>query len=297
MAGLIQIGGLCPNCGAETPEAFLARDENRRLGNGQFSYHRCPRCDLHYLAEVPDNLDAYYGDDYYAVPSLARLEKIGRRQAFRMDLIRCHATGTSLLEIGSAFGVLAWQAKAAGFSVQALEMDARCCTYLRDVVGVDAIQSSSPEQIVEGLPPHDVIVLWHVLEHLPAPLALLAPLAGNLAPGGILVIATPNPSAWQFKVMGRHWPHVDAPRHTMLIPSQVLAQRAARLGLEVLYLSDGDADARSWNRFGWQRLLMNRVHGKWLNRIAFAVGTLLAAIVFPWDRRHGSAYTVVLRKT
>ena len=60
------------------------------------------------------------------------------------------------------------------------------------------------------LPPSRVIAAWHVLEHVPRPWALVDAAADNLESGGALVIATPNPRAFGFGVLGGRWPHVDA---------------------------------------------------------------------------------------
>jgi hypothetical protein len=204
-----------------------------------------------------------------------------------------------LLEVGPAFGVFAWQAKQAGFTVDVIEMDARCCEYLRDTVQVNVVRSDDPISAMAKLPQHDVIAIWHVLEHLPDTLGFMRAAAENLTPGGALVVATPNPAAFQFRIMGRRWPHLDAPRHLALIPAPLLASKARELGLEQVYLTSNDRDARSWNRFGWQRLLMNRFASKFMQRLMFAFGYGLNFLMGPLDRRDfkGSAYTIIFRKT
>ena len=122
--------------------------------------------------------------------------------------------------------------------------------------------------------------------------------AANLKPGGVLAIAMPNPDAWQFKVMSLHWPHLDAPRHLTLIPEAWLTGHAGMLGLDRIYLTSDDSDARSWNRFGWQRLLMNRFYSKHWQRAMYVLGYALSLLMEPFDRRSfcGSAYTIVFRK-
>jgi 2-polyprenyl-3-methyl-5-hydroxy-6-metoxy-1,4-benzoquinol methylase len=60
---------------------------------------------------------------------------------------------------------------------------------------------------------YDVIAIWHGIEHLPDPWAVLRQCAQQLAPHGVLVIATPNPDSIQFGIFRQYWVHLDAPRH------------------------------------------------------------------------------------
>ena len=71
----------------------------------------------------------------------------------------------------------------AGYRYTGIEMDARCCAYLRSELGVEAIESDAPGDVLAQLPPSDAIALWHVLEHLPDPWGVVERAAANLAPG------------------------------------------------------------------------------------------------------------------
>lgn len=53
-------------------------------------------------------------------------------------LLRAVAPPGRLVEIGGAWVVFAAQARGAGFQVHVLEMDSRCCDYLRNSVDVAA---------------------------------------------------------------------------------------------------------------------------------------------------------------
>lgn len=288
----------CPLCGGKTHPRFTAVDENHHVSNIRFTYLKCSACQGIFLDKPPDDLGRYYQSEYYAIPPLERLQHLADKDRNKIDMVRRFVTSGRLLEVGPAFGVFAWQAKQVGFVVDVIEMDARCCEYLRHTLGVNVTQSDNPVAAMESLPQHEVIAIWHVLEHLPDSLAFLRAAAANLKPGGVLVIAMPNPDAWQFKVMGRHWPHLDAPRHVTLIPQAWISRQASALGLERVYLTSDDSDARSWNRFGWQRLLMNRFARKFMQRAMFVVGYGLSFVMAPFDRKNfnGSAYTIVFRK-
>lgn len=289
---------LCPLCSGKSEALFTATDENHRISKIPYHYLKCSVCQGVFLGNPPADLGRYYQSEYYAIPSLLQLQKVADKDRNKISTVVRFVPSGRLLEIGPAFGVFACQAKQAGFVVDVIEMDKRCCDYLQDTLGVNVTQSDNPSVAMQALPQHDVIATWHVLEHLPDPRAFMRAAGANLAPGGILVIAMPNPEAWQFKVMGQYWPHLDAPRHLTLIPEVWLTSQAAELGMEKVYLTSNDSDARSWNRFGWQRLLMNRVRGKFLQRVMFVFGYALSLLMAPLDRRNfsGSAYTVVFRK-
>ena len=287
----------CQHCHRTMVPLFDARDENRRCP-GTFSYARCDHCGLISNTTPPADLQPYYGDGYYAIPSPRALAKLAARENCKIGAITRFVKAGRLLEIGPAFGVFASRAKLDGFDVTCMERDSRCCDHLSSQVGVQVVQTDDPTQELPHLPAFDVIALWHVLEHLDAPLEFLDAAAANLAPGGILALGTPNPASYQFDLMGKAWPHLDAPRHLHLIPAQLLIDRARSLGLQLRLLESDDADARSWNRFGWQRLIMNRIPGRIGIAIGLVLGTVLSLAAWPLDTRpmRGSAYTLVLQK-
>lgn len=288
----------CTICGAKPARTLAATDENRRCSTDTFIYGECPRCGTTFLTNPPADLGRYYEAEYYEIPSLERLAAIGRKDRSKIEIVKRFATGKRLLEIGPAFGVFAFQARQSGFTVDAIEMDRRCCDYLNATVGVSATQSDQPAEALGAMAQHDVIALWHVLEHLRDIPALVAAAAANLSPDGILVIATPNPDSAQWQLMRRHWPHLDAPRHLALMPAATLERLAGEHGLERIFLTSDDADARHWNRFGWQWLLANRFRNKLLKRAMHVAGYSISILAAPFDRRpmRGAAYTMVLRK-
>lgn len=273
-------------------------DRNRRISDAAFQYLKCERCGLIRLAAVPPDLARYYPNDYYQLPSVERLAKIASADSSKIDLVRRFVSRGRLMEIGPAQGVFAFQAKRAGFDVDVVEMDARCCDYLNTVVGVNAICSATPQDVLPTLPPYDVIALWHVIEHVPDPWTLVESAARSLAQNGILIIATPNPDAWQFAIVGAEWPHLDAPRHLYLLPSRVLTAHLGAAGMKQVHCTSADSDAKRWNRFGWQRLLMNRMPGRWSERAAYVAGAAMSVMLAPFEASDskGSTYTMVFRR-
>ncbi len=290
----------CLHCGQPTSLMFKAKDENRRLSDEAFSYYRCRRCAFIFLSPVPTDLGRYYPAQYYEVPRseaelTARAELL---QQWKIDEVLRHAKGGRLLEIGPAYGLFAHLAKRAGFDVTAIEMDSRCSAFLRETVGIRVVESADTVARLSELPPFDVIVMWQVIEHLPDPWAVLSAASECLAPNGVLIVDTPNPDAFQFRVLGRHWAHVDAPRHVALIPAKLLVDHLGRAGLRPELLTAADASANGFNGFGWAFSFKNFFSHAGVGAVAHFLGRVLAKLLIPIERTgwRGSTYTAVFRK-
>ena len=58
-----------------------------------------------------------------------------------------------------------------------------------------------------------------------------------LSPGGILVVAIPNPASLQARLFGDRWFGRDIPRHLAHIPARALVTRVVQNGLDVSRIS------------------------------------------------------------
>lgn len=101
-----------------------------------------------------------------------------------------------------------------------------------------------------------LVVLWHVLEHLPDLRGALTEIHRVLTPGGRLVVAVPNFSSLQAEWSGADWFHLDPPRHLFHIPAVALRQLLESCGFEVR--SEHHFSLRH-NPFGWVQSWLNRV--------------------------------------
>jgi SAM-dependent methyltransferase len=210
-----------------------------------------------------------------------------------------HAKPGHLVEIGPGAGAFSRAALNAGFDVTAIEMDSRACEYLRAVVGISAINSAVPEDVLPTLRPSRAIVLWHVIEHLPRPWEVLEQAARNLEPGGVLAIAAPNPRALQFKLLRRRWAHLDAPRHQFLIPAQTVARRCSECGLHLVSSTTADPGGRECNRFGWEYALRRSPRSEPGTPARGALAGLIVRALAPIETRgeNGCAYTSIFVKS
>jgi 2-polyprenyl-3-methyl-5-hydroxy-6-metoxy-1,4-benzoquinol methylase len=288
----------CAGCGDTARRLFAVGDLNRSTTNTEFTYYRCGRCGLVFLYPVPADLGRHYPSDYYMRPeSLGRLSNIASKQRYEIDLVKRFRSSGSLLEVGPAYGAFAYLAREAGFDVSVIEMDADCCRFLAEEVKVNVVESSDPAAALERMESKDVIVLWQVIEHLPDPWAFLDAACRRLAPGGILLVAAPNPDSLQFRLFGSRWVHLDAPRHLQLIPITLLTAHLAERGLRRELTTSTDRGGILWDLFGWRRSAGNLAQGRLQRRMLTLLGTAASPILLLGDIALGGAtYTAVFRK-
>lgn len=290
---------ICSYCNTESGLYFRSRDYNRRITAVVFDHYRCPKCGLIFISPIPQNLGDYYPDQYYHIPETVDfLEANSAPEQYKIEIIQRYVKQGRLLEIGPSMGCFTYLAKRSGFEAEAIEMDAKCSKFLNQVAGIPTVNSSDTCGALKTLKPFDVIAMWHVIEHLPNPWETLETISERINTGGILILAAPNPDAFQFRILGRYWPHVDAPRHLMLIPAQLLIDKMATLGMTVELETTTDAGGRVWDIFGWEYFFSNFSARPRINRILRRMGRMMARLVDPIERQEGkgSAYTMVFRK-
>jgi SAM-dependent methyltransferase len=297
-AGTAGTGRRCPLCGGAARRALLARDLNRAASAERFEYSVCGSCGTYFLLDPPADLSPFYPGEYYNLPAAEALDALAAGERANVERLLAHTGTGRLVEIGPGEGVFARAAHNAGFAVTAIEMDGRACEHLRAAAGVEAIESASPEEVLATLPPSRAIVMRHVIEHLREPWRVLDRAAENLQEGGVLMISTPNPRALQFRLLGRRWAHLDAPRHLFLIPSQTLARRCSELGLRLAASTTVDADGLHWNRFGWEYALRRAPRSRPEASVSRRLSGPIARALAPLERRgeNGCAYTSIFVK-
>lgn len=181
---------------------------------------RCRRCTVvtTHPWPTPAELDAAYAGAYrpaggrFGGPLEALLRRTRGALARRID---AQAPPGRVLDVGAGDGTL----------VAALR------ARRRDAEGVERADGVLPDG------PFAAVVLWHVLEHLPEPVATLRELRERLVPGGLLVLALPNAASLQARVAGDRWLALDPPRHLVHVPAPALLATLAAEGLRVRRVS------------------------------------------------------------
>jgi SAM-dependent methyltransferase len=159
-------------------------------------------------------------------------EEIGRRATARrlLDLVAPHVAGGRLLDVGCGHGLLLDEARTRGFDVMGLELSAGAARHARQALGLDVREV--PFEAFDDDRGFTVVVLADVLEHLDDPVAALERCARLLAPGGVLVVVTPDPSSPTARLAGARW-WGYLPAHTNLLPRGTLRELLSARGLVV----------------------------------------------------------------
>ncbi len=108
-------------------------------------------------------------------------------------------------------------------------------TFAQEHFGLDVLEGEAAA-IPLADESEDVIILWHVLEHLLDPRAGLRELRRVLTARGRLVISTPNPESITARLLGKRWTMYIPPSHLNLFPPRSLVRLLESEGFEVLTL-------------------------------------------------------------
>lgn len=142
------------------------------------------------------------------------------------------------VDLGAGAGDWVATAQALGCPAQGLERAAPAVAQAQ-ARGLPVRQGDWAE-LTEGAA--DGLSLWHVLEHLEAPVAALQALAPKLKPGGLLLVQVPNAHSLQARWLGRRWLAWDAPRHLHHFGPESLALCLTQAGFEPL----------AWRQLSWR---------------------------------------------
>ena len=286
---------LCPVTGLPAKYLFTAKD-NRGLP-GEYDYYISPS-GLVFISEIPADLSDHYLGGYQMIPSSEQeLAEMALSEDYRLDQIGRWVSMGRYLEIGPWIGLTAYSALRRGYDVHTLEIDQACVDLMRRV-GIKAMQTSDPAKTLSNLTEKfDVIAMWHSIEHMPRPWEVVAEAAKALAPDGVLLIAAPNPESAQFRLLGKYWYHLDAPRHLYFLPASMISDIGRKNGLNTVEATTDDRLGKIIERDGWNWEIGRHVAIPGLRRLC----KLIARPTLEWCHRQkgafdGAGFTLVLAR-
>lgn len=254
-----------------------------------FDLVRCGSCELVYVSKPPsgDELQKLYsfesGYQKELVDDPISTAFHHDEAARNLALLQKHARPGRLLDVGCSTGLFLTAAKQAGWQARGVEYSADSSRVAREVYGQDVVTGAlEPGMFEPGS--FDVVTFWDVIEHVPDPVYTLGVAAELLAPGGLMVLKTPNVDGLYPKTslalasrLG-FWGHPEPPGHLFQFSEKTLSRLAAGAGLrpqttvhQRIPLSYSFGTPREWLRsVKWAvycaAFLPMAVVGPWLGR-------------------------------
>lgn len=102
----------------------------------------------------------------------------------------------NILEVGCGLGYLTYALNQSGYNTLGLDISEEAVKYAKNAFGNYYLQSDIFEYAVSNKKKFDFVVLTEVIEHVISPVQFIKTLLGLLAPGGKLIISTPNKSLY-----------------------------------------------------------------------------------------------------
>jgi 2-polyprenyl-3-methyl-5-hydroxy-6-metoxy-1,4-benzoquinol methylase len=282
----------CSHSAADAETLFPAFDY---ISGEPFQIVRCGQCAQVVTTPVPADIGRYYPAGYYG-------DKQGRRFPAVMEwlqeklyawrsgqvLRRLKIKNARVLDIGCGRGLLLRAFQQNGCDVTGTEFSDGACRFAREILRLPVRVGLLPEL---NFPANsfDVVVMWHVLEHVSDPRPMVAEVARILRPGGLFLVAVPNFGSPEARLTKVGWFHLDTPRHLSHHTRASLSQILAAAGLQPKWVS---ALAPEYDNFSFIQSLLN-----WLGVQPNLLYNLLrgqSAKVIGGKKNYGSIIATVL---
>ena len=247
----------CLHPAADTETLFPAFDY---ISGETFQVARCRQCAQVVTVPVPADIGRYYPAGYYG-------DKAGRRfpvliewlqeqlYAWRSGQVlrRLKQKNARVLDIGCGRGLLLRAFQRNGCAVTGTEFSDGACRFAREVLKLPVRVGLLPDL---NFPANsfDVVVMWHVLEHVSDPRPMVAEVARILRPGGLFLVAVPDFGSPEAQLTKGGWFHLDCPRHLSHHTCESLSRILRDAGLAPAWVS---SLAPEYDTFSFVQSLLN----------------------------------------
>lgn len=197
-------------------------------------FYECRNCSLITLPkENRPEAKEHYSSVYYGKEYSGR-KNLEEAFYYRLPLIgRFVNRGAKILEVGAASGDFLHILQGLGYEINGVELSTRAVEKARQNYGISIKEGTLAESGFED--DFEAILMYHVLEHVDDPRALLKEAFKALRKEGLLVIEVPNPKSidrLSKKLLGSI---LDYPNHVYAFPPHVLKSMLKEAGFEIIF--------------------------------------------------------------
>jgi len=226
-----------------------------------FLIEKCTQCGL-VRTHIDSTLSSskYYPPKYYGQKGrrfLTAIEKViyFSRTMRGREIHRLFGKPGVILDIGCGRGIMLGYLKKIGWKVMGTEIDSGLVNISKHR-GLTVYKNNDITKLPIPLKSVDVITLFHVLEHIPDPVATIKYSKRLLKPNGVMIIEVPNFSSFQAKISGSAWFHLDAPRHLFHFTKTVLESLILSNGFKIMKESTYSFE---YGYFGMLQSMLNKI--------------------------------------
>jgi ubiquinone/menaquinone biosynthesis C-methylase UbiE len=215
-------------------------DRDSTLDNRVYYLYQCCVCGLVYLSPRPDTLEEIeeiYPSTYESYVIKRRIfAMIMRKVAWRSEIAEIIARtspNSNIIEIGASTGEFLYELHKNGRCfLTGVEINSKIANIARERYNLNFLvgqleKLSLPERSF------DMVIMRHVLEHLPDPVLAMKIVADILKPGGYCIITIPNIDSHTSRIFGPDWYGYQIPRHFFLFPQHTLTRIFEIAGLHI----------------------------------------------------------------
>jgi len=249
----------CRFCGSEKV-GFTSTPCKDYISEDSFDLLECKNCQCLFThSSHPDRDKNYYGVDYYnseagkfstIIERLFRFNHIKNAKFLKKNFL-----AEQILEVGCGRGYILKELRRLGADVYCLESAGAADWILNNnEIKVYTINEEGEPDWPFEPDFFQLIIFWHVLEHLPDPIESIKQATRCLNSGGTLCISVPNASSLQARLNLPTWFHLDVPRHLYHFSRQGLISLLKQNNYQIIAVRAGD---RLQNLFGWMQSIAN----------------------------------------
>jgi len=260
------------------------------LTGERFDVVRCGDCGFGVTVPIPGDMERFYPSGYRRFGRLASLTLRALYRARTAGWASRLGTPGRVLELGAGTGWMLASLRERGWRATGTERSVASAHVARATAGAPVFVGELAALRQEPL--FDLVIMFHVLEHLADPQAALAAAALRLRPGGTLVLGLPNGASWQAQLAGSRWLHLDVPRHLVHFSVESIRLALEEAGLRVVRVDfrSPEHDPLAWVQLALERLgseqglLLKLLAGlpRRSGRLAAAAALGLAALLAPF---------------
>ena len=160
--------------------------------------------------------EKYFSTNTYADVSFARYSMYWWSNRFNAMLARRYGKrGARLLEIGVGMGHLVGQLEDT-FETYGMDINHWAVKRSKSVVQKTQLETASAQEIPFSDNSFNVVIIKHIVEHLPDPQKAIQEIGRVTEPGGMLILATPNLDSLLKPWKGDKWIGYQDPTHISL---------------------------------------------------------------------------------